>query len=86
MIYLYELGTKEERVKDFHVTEGPWALWKVIEVPNKRKNRNEYVIEYDGEHDNTEGWVTHFPRTAFVQEQLRDAVERADRYNWRMGV
>ena len=44
------------------------------------------MIEYDDEHNNTEGWVTHFPRTFFVQEQVRDAVDRADRYNWRMGV
>ena len=85
-MYLFETGAMEERVKNYDVRDGPFALGWVIQVPNQRKNVHEYVIEYDSIHDNTEGWITHLPKTFFVQECLKDAVIRANQMNWRMSV
>ena len=76
----------EDIMNDFDVVHGMFALGRVIQVPNQRKNVHEYVIEYDDEHDNTDGWATHLPKTSFVRGCLKKAVDTADRFNWRMSV
>ena len=66
--------------------DGPFALGRVTQVPNQRKNVHEYVVEYESIYDNTDRWITHFPKTFFVQECLKDAVIRANQMNWMMSV
>ena len=82
-LYMYELGTVEEKMRNFNDIYGPFAMGKVIQVPNHRKNIDCYVIEYDAEHSNVDGWITHFPKNDFVVDCLKVAVERANRLNWR---
>ncbi len=83
-MYLFDVGTMDERLEHFDVVDGPFALGRAIQVPNQRKNVHEYVIKYNDVHDNIDGWVTHLPKTFFVQECLKEAVNRADSYIWRM--
>ena len=76
----------DERVLNYNVRDGPFALGRVTQVPNQRKNVHEYVVEYESIYDNTDRWITHFPKTFFVQECLKDAVTRVNQMNWSMSV
>lgn len=58
--------TMEDRMEHFDILHGSFALGRVIQITNQRKNVHEDVIEYDNKHDNTDGWVTHLPRTFVV--------------------
>jgi len=82
-IYMYELGTVQEKMRNFDDVYGPFAMGKVIQVPNHRKNTDCHMIEYGRKHSNTDGWITHFPKNNFVRDNLKFDVERANRRNWR---
>ena len=41
-------------------------------------------MEYDDIHDETDGWMTQLPKNQFVVQCLKQGIERANEYNWRL--
>ena len=83
-IYLYEHYTVEEKLKSFDNEKGPYALGKIVQVPNNQKMIETYTIKYDDIHDEIDGWVTELPRNKFVKECLQQGVTRANKAHWRL--
>ena len=83
-IYLYEHYTVKEKMKSFDNEKGPYALGKIIQVPNAQKLIETYTIKYDDVHDEMDGWVTKLPRNKFVKECLQQGIVRANKVHWRL--
>ena len=83
-IYLYGHYTVEEKIKSFDPQKGSFALGKITQVPNHRKFIEDYFMEYDGVHDETDGWMAQLPKNQFVVQCLKRGIERANEYNWRL--
>ena len=83
-MYLYGHYTVEEKMKSFDHHKGPFALGKITQVPNHRKFIEDYLIEYDDIHDETNGWMTQLSKNQFVVQCLKQGIERANEYNWRL--
>ena len=71
-------------MKSFDPHKGPFALGKITQVPNHRKFIEDYIMEYDDIHDETDGWMTQLPKNQFVVQCLKQGIERANEYNWRL--
>ena len=62
----------------------PLHLGKITQVPNHRKMIEDYLIDYDDVHDELDGWMTQLPKNQFVVQCLKQGIERANKYNWRL--
>ena len=82
-IYLYDHYTANEKMKRFKDEEGPWALAKVLQVPNHTKMIDTYKLQYHNVHTEMDGWVSELPKNEFVKKGLQEGVKRANRQNWR---
>ncbi len=83
-IYLYEHYTVEEKMKSFDNAKGPYALGKIVQVPNHQKMIEMYTIKYDDTHDEIDGWITELPRNEFVKEYLQQGLTQANKAHWRL--
>ena len=67
---------------------GPYAYGRIVQVPNRKKNIPDYIIEYDKEKDLVDG-VTHedlcstIPSSAVTKQLLKRGVERANIIDYR---
>ena len=82
-IYLYDHYTANEKMKSFKEDEGPWALAKVLQVPNYTKMIDTYKLQYHNIHTEMDGWVSELPKNEFVKKGLQEGVKRANKLNWR---
>ena len=83
-IYLYQHYTVNEKLKSFDDEKGPFALGKIVQVPNHRKLVDTYKIKYHERHTETDGWVFEFPKNNKVKKWLQDGVQRANKISWRL--
>ena len=70
-------------MKTFKENEGPWALAKLLQVPNHIKMIDTYKLQYHNVHTEIDGWVLELPRKEFVKKGLQEGVKRANKQNWR---
>ena len=82
-IYLNHYTTNE-KMKTFKEDEGPWALAKVLQVPNHIKMIDTYKLQYHNVHTEMDGWVSELPKNKFVKKGLQGGVKRANKQNWRL--
>ena len=84
-IYLYDHYTLSEKLKTFNSIVGPFALGKIVAVPNGRKMVDTYTIKYHHVHKegDMDGWVTELPKTNLIKTYLVEGVERANKLHWR---
>ena len=85
-IYLYDHYTANEKMKSFKEEEGPWALAKVLQVPNHTKMIDTYKLQYHDVHTDMDGWVSELPKNEFVKKGLQEGVKRANKQNWRFKI
>ena len=83
-IYLYGHYPVKEKMKSFDPQKGPFALGKITQVPNHQKFIEDYLMEYDDIHDQNNGWMTQLPKNQFIVQCLKQGIERANEYNWRL--
>ena len=74
--------------KEFKEMYGPYAYGKITQVPNRKNNVNEYMIEYDKEKglvDDVayEDLCTLIPGSSSMKKLLKRAVERANVIDYR---
>ena len=64
---------------------GPFALAKIVRVPNNRKMIEMYTIKYHHIHkkQDMDGWVTVLPKTNLVKQCLAKGVKHANHHHWR---
>ena len=85
-IYLYDHYTANKKMKSFKEEEGPWALAKVLQVPNHTKMIDTYKLQYHDVHTDMDGWVSELPKNEFVKKGLQEGVKRANKQNWRFKI
>ena len=73
-------------MKSFKEEEGPWALAKVLQVPNHTKMIDTYKLQYHDVHTEMDGWVSELPKNEFVKKGLQEGVKRANKQNWRFKI
>ena len=83
-IYLYGHHTVQEKQNGFDNDKGPFAMGKIVQVPNHQKLIENYVIEYDDVHKELDGWMYQLPKNDFVIQCLKQGIERANKFNWRL--
>ena len=88
-IYLqHNTSLKDTISSDFTEMYGPYAYGRIVQVPNRKKNIPDYIIEYDKEKDLVDG-VTHedlcstIPSSAVTKQLLKRGVERANIIDYR---
>ena len=88
-VFLHNNETLLESIrKEFKEVYGPYAYGKITQVPNRKKNVNEYMIEYDNEKglvDDVayEDLCTLIPGSSSMKNLLKRAVERANVIDYR---
>ena len=80
-IYLYDRNAQNQLSYDKQ--KGPFALAKVVQVPNNRKMVESYILKYHDDHDEKNRWITELPKNDFVKKYLQEGVERANSVHWR---
>ena len=83
-IYLYGHSTVKEKDKSFDNDRGPFALGKIVQVPNYRKMIEICILEYDDAHKELDCWMLELPKNDFVVQFLKQGIGRADKANWRL--
>ena len=84
-IYLYNHYTLDEKLKYFSNIVGPFALAKIVQVPNGRKMVDTYTVKYHDVHgeEDMDGWVTELPKNNMIKKYLIEGVDRANKIHWR---
>ena len=89
LVFLHNNETLLDSIrKEFNEMYGPYAYGKIIQVPNRKKNVNEYMIEYDNKKSLVddvayEDLCTLIPGSSSMKALLKRGVERANVIDYR---